>query len=306
MQRKRMLIAVLAMILLVGVVSAAVLTYYGRITGKVTVGQTVLLDGLSIADGSADIIETLSGCGKILGNMHNLTTCSDIKKPVVVLNVSKVICPGGCAGGEVDVYPEYRLDARWYDDALFVVLNDSIKWRDFANLSFGYFMEQGYSLRWIPQCNIALRDSAGDVKYFASWHSFRTGINGTVGMQTRITYEKDDFFIFGTDWSLKGFWRDLKKDPWWWDELKDLQFKYFVMQAGDTSVDPNDDARKQVVWLYKFDFPGREIKGIAIPKGYDPAVDEVEFRMVYDFAYNAYPGEYTIITDVVPLGWMDP
>ena len=34
---------------------------------------------------------------------------------------------------------------------------------------------------------------------------------------------------------------------YWIIPLKDLQFKYFVMQAGDTSVDPNDDARKQVV-----------------------------------------------------------
>jgi len=47
MQRKKMLIAVLAIALLVGAVSAGILTYYGRIESDVTVSQSVFLDDKS-------------------------------------------------------------------------------------------------------------------------------------------------------------------------------------------------------------------------------------------------------------------
>jgi len=45
MQRKKMLIAVLAIALLVGLVSAAVITYFGQVKMTATVTQAVLLDG---------------------------------------------------------------------------------------------------------------------------------------------------------------------------------------------------------------------------------------------------------------------
>lgn len=305
MQRKKLLIGVLAIALIVSLASAALLDYYGKITGTITVGQAVMLDGKDVTDGSLDIIEELSGCDKILGPMHTLTTCSEIKKPLVKLN-STVTCPGGdCVGGEVDVYPEYRLDATWYDDAFFMELNDYITWQAFTGLSFGYYMEPGYPLEWIPQCNLVLRDGDGVAKYYASWHSFRTGINGTIGKQTDMTYEKAQFYFYELpDWGLLGLWTDLT--PTQQAEINPYKFKYFVMQGGDTYTDPNTGAWEQIVWLYKFAVPTRAIKGIAIIKGYDAAHDVVEFRMVYDFAYNAWPGIYTIVTHVTPLGWMDP
>ena len=61
MQRKKMLIAVLAIAMSVGLASAALLTYYGRIQTSVTVGQSVLLDGKDTTE--MPITETISAIG---------------------------------------------------------------------------------------------------------------------------------------------------------------------------------------------------------------------------------------------------
>ena len=65
MQRKKMLIAVLAIALLVGVVSAATISYFGQIKVTTTVSQAVLVDGKSypeITEQTADVAGGESFC----------------------------------------------------------------------------------------------------------------------------------------------------------------------------------------------------------------------------------------------------
>ncbi len=299
--KKKVLIAVLAIVLLVGLVSAAVLTYYGKITGTVTVGQAVKLDGLSVPD-SLGITETKSGvAGLILGDMHNLVNYAD-EKIMVNLVSTGISAPSGDFSG-FTVYPEYRLNAMVDDDALFWVLSDPIVWSDFGGLSFDYYIASG-PLEWIPQCNLVLRDGDGVAKYYASWHSFRTGINGTIGVRESITYVKDLFYFYELpSWALLGLWTDL--DSTLQTEINLYQFEYFTMQAGDTSTDPNTGPWEQIVWLSEFATdPTKDIIGIALPtSAYDPALRIVEFRMMYNFAPDIYPGEYVVKTDVIPLGF---
>jgi hypothetical protein len=61
MQRKKMLIAVLAVALLVGIVSAATISYFGQVKMTATVNQAVLLDGKDI--NSMPIEETATVAG---------------------------------------------------------------------------------------------------------------------------------------------------------------------------------------------------------------------------------------------------
>lgn len=303
MKKKMLIASLLAIALLVGIVSAAVLTYYGRITATVTVSQAVTLDGNPWP--ASSITETVSGSAGslILGDGHYLVNNADKKIMVDLVSTE---------ADEYDAYPEYRLDARVDDDALFWVLNDYIAWEYFEGLSFDYYIVSG-PLEWIPQCNLVLRDGDGVAKYYASWHSFRTGINGTIGVRESITYVKDLFYFYELpSWNLLGLWQDTT-----WTgmdeattntlkaEIDGYQFKYFVMQAGDTSTDPNTGAWEQIVWLSKFTIPYRNVIGIALPTlvPYGSVLQLVEFRMLYDFVYNASEGDYTIVTNVVPLGF---
>jgi hypothetical protein len=61
MQRKKFFLAVLSIALLIGVVSAALLAYYGRIETSVTVGQSVLLDGFDV--NGMPIYDTINAIG---------------------------------------------------------------------------------------------------------------------------------------------------------------------------------------------------------------------------------------------------
>jgi hypothetical protein len=280
----------------VGTVSAGLLTYYGRITAPVTVSQAVTLDDKAWP--ASDITESSpSGAAgsSILGAGHWLMNQAD-KRILVNLESTSI--------DELEAaYPEYRLDAMIDDDALYVVLNDYIAWNDFAGLSFDYFITYDGGNKWIPQCNLALRDSEGTVKYYASagFH-----IAGTVDARMSMTYGKDNFKIYDVAWTTDyGFWSDLKTNPDWVNTLKDLKFKYFVMQAGDTTVDPNPAAARQVVWISNFAFTYRTIIGIALPTlvPYGSVLQTVEFRMVYQFKPETSPGDYTIVTNVVPLGF---
>jgi len=81
MQRKKMLIAVLAMVLLVGVVSAAVINYFGQVKMTATVNQAILLDGKSYGD--MPILETANVAGgESFCRYHWLTSQTSV--PVAV------------------------------------------------------------------------------------------------------------------------------------------------------------------------------------------------------------------------------
>jgi len=311
-------ISVLAIvgIISMGMVSAALLDYYGRITADVEVQQAVLLDGVDYNYG--DISETPSGApGIICGDTHNLRNNADVKI-IVSLDSEITGAPGGDNEG-LTVNPEYKLDATVDDDAFFVVLGSSITWGNFSGHSFDYLIESDGGNLWIPQMNLALRDGSGDVKYLASWHSFRTGMTGTVGERTGMTFNKDDFYIYRTNWHLLGLWSDAQ---WYKEyvttptdllnigetnalkaEIDLLQFSYFTRQAGDTSIDDNPTEAQQIVWLSNLAIPTRSVIGIGLPTtDYDPALQIVEFRMVYNLAYDIEPGTYTVETEVNYVG----
>lgn len=295
-------ISVLAIvgIISMGMVSAALLDYYGRITADVEVQQAVLLDGVDYNYG--DISETPSGApGIICGDTHNLRNNADVKI-IVSLDSEITKWPGDNDEG-LTVTPEYKLDATVDDDAFFVVLGSSILWSDFTGHSFDYLIESDGGENWIPQMNLVLRDSEGEAKYYAAWHSFRTGITGTVGVRTSTTFYKDDFYIYSLpSWGLIGLWKDIT-DVDLINEINALQFSYFVRQAGDTFVDPNPEEKRQIVWLSNFAIPPKSIIGIGLPtESYGLVTQTVEFRMVYNLAYDIEPGTYTVETEVNYVG----
>jgi len=77
MQRKKMLIAVLAIALLVGVVSAATISYFGQIKVTTTVSQAVLVDGKSYVDMPIEEMATVAG-GESFCRPHWLTSQTSV------------------------------------------------------------------------------------------------------------------------------------------------------------------------------------------------------------------------------------
>ena len=77
MQRKKMLIAVLAMALLVGVVSAATISYFGQVQMTATVKQAILHDGKSYGDMPILDTATVAG-GESFCRYHWLTSQTSV------------------------------------------------------------------------------------------------------------------------------------------------------------------------------------------------------------------------------------
>ena len=165
--------------------------------------------------------------------------------------------------------------------------------------------------------NVGLVDGDGDLKYYASWNSFRTGITGVVDEETSMTFAKDDFYLYRTDnWALLGLWSDTQ---WIRDshtsltelftieetnalksEVDLLQFDRFTRQAGCTSNDPNPIEAQQIVWLHSFTTsPWRNIMGYGLPTLSQGAeLQKVDFKLIYDFDYEATAGTYVINTGI--------
>jgi hypothetical protein len=280
------IMAITSLALLGATLVGAALILQGRITATVNVTQWVLVDGKTIATGAGTIVETINatqGFPSYSPVVHTLKLAPAADKVLVVKMESTVV-------DGISVWHEYELNATVDDDALYCVLNDSIAWKDFAGLSFNYFITQDGGNKWIPQCNLALRDGAGTVKYYAS-AGFHTA--GTIGARMNVTYNKGNFTIYNLDWTV--YSGDV-------NALKDLKFKYFVIQAGDTTIDPNPAAAKQVVWISKFAFTYRTIIGIALrPLPVPDYIRTVDFRIVYLPTTSVITG-CTIETSVYLIG----
>jgi len=317
MQRKRLLIGVLAISLLVGLASAALIPYFGKIETGITVTQSILVDGTDYAAGP--ITETISTVGGNLevGDDHDLMNYAD---DTILVKID----PNDPAPTElVEVYPEYKLNAWVYDDAIILELDSAITWTDFTGISFDYLIEADTweTLKatwpeltgpWIPQINIRLLDGDGNVAYYASWHTFRNGITGTVGERTSITYLKDDFYFFAVPgWAPLGLWKDIYAS---YLDANAMTFSGFSQQAGDTSVDPNHPLMtpvvnpywpaksQQIVWVGNH-ATDATIKGIQARSsvgatGQALEIATVEFRMVYKFDVSAV-GSYTVETTIL-------
>lgn len=84
MQRKKMLIAVLAIVLLIGAASAAVLTYYGRIRVTVDVKQSILVDDMDYTQIIDDVIPEAAPGGETFCFKHWLHNYASVPASVVL------------------------------------------------------------------------------------------------------------------------------------------------------------------------------------------------------------------------------
>jgi hypothetical protein len=120
-----MLIAVLAIALLIGAASAAVLTYYGKITGTVSVAQSVLVDGLAYPD-SMGITYTIDGAvaGNSYKSYHELINRANVPAVVrldtsvsdpvgVTVSYQLVTTPFGKRGGWAGWTTEDKYSGEW-------------------------------------------------------------------------------------------------------------------------------------------------------------------------------------------------
>ncbi len=285
-------IPVFAIVLLgLALVSAALVPYFGKITGLVTLSQSVLFDGEDIDD-VPTITEDMTGvAGEIFRkDDHNLENNADTWILVDVALVSTCPPDGGtdCAG--FTVYPEFKLvptnDGIWDqnigdEDDVHFYFGDKA-WSEFTDVSFNYNITAGLSER-VPHVNAWLRSGDEEIQ-ITTW---KGGSPDPTLLDGTATYEKSKFVKINGESVASGY------ETWTIREVR--------IQSGNPGADPSDASDLQTVYVSNV-----EVNDVAIGNIIElPTSDYanvpgrvVDFRMVYDFAYNVYPGTYTTTTTV--------
>jgi len=289
MNGKKILIAVLAIALLVGIVSAAVLTHFGRITATVTVEQSVKLDGLSMPEswGITDEVSGVAG-SQIHGDLHWLTNANPDTDAIVSLD--STIISGDSDG--LTIVPKFRLDAvEGNDNDDLLVIPPTTIWNDFMSISFDCFVELGSDYEKSPHINIALRDpTTGD----ANCLIVSSEKDVSLGVWQTITFTKSDLEgvtpIFGAIVATDMFNSISIEVANGWDVIQSGQAQ--TVWVKNPTITRSSDGTTLMTW-FRVPHP---YTGDNIP------ARTVHFVMGYDFAMNAAAGERTVRTEVTYQG----
>ena len=283
----------LALIAIAGLASAGLLRYYGMITGTATVEQSVKLDGRQCGiEPGCELTENVIGVAgtQIDGDVHSLTNANPNIDAIVSLDSTITECAGGfetdgtCAG--LTVTPKFRLDAveGQANDDLHVI-PPTTTWSDFSSVSFDYLVTDNSTYEKTPHVNIALRDpSTGEFKCLI----VSSEKDATKGVWESVTFTKSE---------LESAWRTCNEinDSW--------VFNSVTIEVADGAGKITSE-QVQTVWVKNIKVNGVDKLWFRVPNsqyGNEPA-RTVHFKMGYDFAMDAYPGNYIVETKVTPRG----
>ena len=286
------ILMVVAGILVAGVASAALLVYYGKITGSTTVEQSVILDGGASVK---EVSENPSGSAGdvILGDIHRLENNAGVD---AIVSLDSTLCPWGqdCAG--LTVLPIFHLEpvvgtTNDDEDAVHFIIAET-NWVDFTGVSFWYMAEWDNTGGKVPHVNIMLRNPGNPANFcLLSASPAAAEVESiTEGGWTdwkKVTYQPEDFGVVVG--SCSGATR----------------FDSITIESGNPGA-VNGDSDLQRVWIRTPVVNEGEIATgwFRVPEknyGSVPA-RTVWFRMAYDFAINTAASTYGVVTVVTPRG----
>jgi hypothetical protein len=184
MQRKRFLLAILATTLLVGVASAAVISYFGQIQMTANVRQAVLLDGKDHTQMPLYEASNVAG-GESFCRYHWLESQTNV--PVVLYFYTDYWPEGnGITTTYTTTITELVGYEHYYDDCQrLVALRAWLKLEDLLGVDLGYTVNVIANPTFAPNINIWITDGAGSYRIVHAWGKDWTG----TGLKT-VTFEQ--------------------------------------------------------------------------------------------------------------------
>ena len=283
---------VVAGVLVAGIASAAVLVYYGKITGKANIEQSVVLDGGASVLEVIDEVDGVAG-NIVYGNNHWLENKAGVD---AVVSLDSTCQTGEYCDGIEAIVPEFHLEPvigseNNDEDDIHFLVGDTI-WANFSNVSFEYIVDLDNTGGKAPHVNLMLRGPQPGQFCLISVNPGEADIEELENGWKLVTYGREDFYAVLPENCTPG-------DNW--------EFNSVTIESGDPG-DINTDGDLQRVWVRKpAVIAGNSVLSIGwfrVPEkdyGSIPA-RTVWFRMGYDFMINAYGGTYTVETVVTPHG----
>jgi hypothetical protein len=196
MQRKKMLIAVLAIALLIGIVSAWTISYFGQIQMTATVKQAVLLDGKDINNMPILQTATVSG-GESFCRYHWLQSQTSV--PVTV-GLYTWPDEAGITVTYTTTITELVGAEHYYDDCQRLVgLNVWLTLSDLLAKDLQYTVNVTSNPKFAPNINIFITNGSGSYRVIHAWGkewngtglktvTFKQLLDGTMGYGASIRY----------------------------------------------------------------------------------------------------------------------
>jgi hypothetical protein len=287
MQRKKILIAGLAIVLLVGIAFAMVLQYYGRITETAKVGQAVLVDGKDITGMPITYTFNAKG-GETIETTHYITDVSSQSALVKIVSYG-ISAPYNDWAGVTVTYgftltttagtsPGQEVDM--------VSMPVSILWKDFVSVSYTYKIRSGSDHKWAPFVVLGV-DTDGDGEDETMMSTPQVEAAGYDTWYTK-TWSKEDFFVvYG---STPG------------EDAKVLVVAIDAGWQGTPQTNPGAQVTDVKDIYINNAFVSKSGIVVKVAAASIPNSSTLHFSIFYSFALDIYPGDYVITTDVLPAG----
>lgn len=294
-RRGKIGLAVLMAFMLVGVASAGLLTYYGRITTTATVSQSILVDGTDWTTPVTDSFDVTGGCTVCRDHEISNDACID---GTVSLGTT-ITGPGGPGGVTVTYMDSVHLenkDGNWnpiaddtYADVTFELVGEE----------FVYTLE---AVGLTPETQYVLIYYADFDDRFNQWGGNNPGaLLGTFTADSDGAISHSDSVEIDMDMPHVDDWNnappaDYTQPPDHYDH--ETGAKIWLVPSTDY-VAGELIAWNPTTYLFEteliryFDNADNEI---TIPAG-----EFIDFVICYEFAINIIPGTYTITTTVSPV-----
>lgn len=296
LSRKTAIVGVALVLVMSVIVSAGLLSYYGKITTTATVSQSILVDGNDWTTPVANSFDVTGGCTICRSHWIRNKACID---GTVSLDTT-ITGPGGPGGVTVTYKDSVHLENK--DGDWNPIVDDT-----YADVTFELVGEEFvYELNVVgmdADTNYVFIYRADEEDRFTNWHGV-----GSIAIKYFMTDDEGNYSIststeLGTDLPKVTDWNnappaDYTQPP---DEyLHETGAKLWIVTATDwdstnwiMSGWTAADYLFETELIRYFDNVDNEI---TIPAG-----EFINFVMCYGFAINIIPGTYTIITTVSPV-----
>ena len=293
MKRKTMKIGIVAIALLLAatLVSAGILTYYGKITTTATVSQSILVDGKDYSSPITDDITATGGCTVCKSHWIKNNACIDGTVSLVTTADSAITVTYMDS-----VHLENKNPSDWS------TISDNMQ----ADLTFGLVGEEfAYALEATglqPSVEYVLIYYADQQSRYANWGgdnpgallgTFTADSNGEISYSYSLDIGMD--MPHADDWNNAPPADYISKDGY----AHKTGAKIWLVPSGDY----DKGAKELTVWnptTYLFEtelirYFDNAVNEITIPAG-----EFVDFEICHYFDMAIIPGIYTITTTVVP------
>ena len=292
-RRGKIGLTVLVAVMFIGVASAGLLSYYGKVTTTANVSQSIFVDGNDYTTPVTDDFAVTGGCTVCVDHKISNVACID---GTVSLDTT-ITGPGGPSGVTVTYMDSVRLENK---DVDWDIIIDNT----YADITFELVGEE-----FVYELDVVGMDTnteyvfiyrADEEDRFTNWHGV-----GSIAIKYFTTDDDGNYFIstskeLNTNLPRETDWNNAPPADYEAEYLHKTGAKLWIVTATDWDstnwIMSGWDASEYLFETELIRYFDNTADELVIPAG-----EFIDFMICHEFAINIIPGIYIITTTVSPV-----